>query len=391
MNRFMVEPSPFKRIASYFIDLVLTIAIGFVLFATLGQNVIAPALGADEASKDASDFAVASGLAYYPDDGGAPLIYEYKAKDNKDGKKGYEAYLDHVWYYYTEFLNVAKNPNDKVVGRKTSDGKDFASEDYYRFFFEKRMGFAGDSSNSNPYFDYAREGDNILLASKPVLNAEYQAKVDANDEDALNLLLKYFFNADEAKQTGLYFDAIKDMKGTSYSGLSVQTYYQDKETRYSWAEWGSEIICLAPITLIVFLLVPLCLKGGQSVGKLLLGLEVTDAEGFRINKLQRIFRPLLVSLLHLCALIPHVGLGLGIYFVVAIVSFLMMALGKRRMNIHERITRTIVVDKKRSIIFDSLHDKSLYMEKHNLDERGNPLVKVSLVEGEPNVNLTKEE
>ena len=61
------------------------------------------------------------------------------------------------------------------------------------------------------------------------------------------------------------------------------------------------------------------------------------------------------------------------------------------MNIHERITRTIVVDKKRSIIFDSLHDKSLYMEKHNLDERGNPLVKVSLVEGEPNVNLTKEE
>ena len=118
----MVEPSPFKRIASYFIDLVLTITIGFVLFATLGQNVIAPALGADEASKDASDFAVASGLAYYPEGGGAPSIYEYKAKDNKDGKKGYKAYLDHVWYYYTEFLNVAKNPNDKVVGRKTSDG-----------------------------------------------------------------------------------------------------------------------------------------------------------------------------------------------------------------------------------------------------------------------------
>ena len=103
------------------------------------------------------------------------------------------------------------------------------------------------------------------------------------------------------------------------------------------------------------------------------------------------FTSLKVGQNKLCALIPHVGLGLGIYFVLAIVSFLMMALGKRRMNIHERITRTIVVDKKRSIIFDSLHDKSLYMEKHNLDERGNPLVKVSLVEGEPNVNLTKEE
>ena len=139
MNKFMVEPSPIKRIASYFLDLMMSLVIGFVLFATLGQTVLADALGANEASKNASDFAVASGLAYYPEKGEGPNVYEYKALDNEDGKIGYEAYLDHVWYYYTEFLNVAKNPNEKVVGRKTSDGKDFVSEDYYRFFFENMM------------------------------------------------------------------------------------------------------------------------------------------------------------------------------------------------------------------------------------------------------------
>ncbi|MBR4812132.1 MAG: RDD family protein, partial [Bacilli bacterium] len=291
----------------------------------------------------------------------------------------------------TEFLNVAKNPNDKVVGRKNSDGKDFVSDDYYRFFFERCMGFAESSANSNPYFDYAREGESVLLHSKPVLNSEFQAKVDSNDEEALTKLLKYFFNTDLADQTGLYFDAIKDMKGPLYNKVSVQTYYQEQATRYSMAAWGSQAITVMPIVLILFLIIPLCRKDGESLGKLIFGIKVVSAEGFRINKLQRIFRPLLVTLLHLAALIPNVGIGLAIYFVGAIVSFLMMALGKKRMNIHERITRTIVVDKKYSIIFSSLHDKSLYMEKHNVDEKGNPLIKVSEVEGEPTVNLTKEE
>ena len=390
MNRFLVEPSPLKRIASYFIDLILTIAIGFVLFATLGQSVLADSLGASEASKNASDFAVSSGLAYYPDEGGGPLVYEYEAID-KDGKKGYEAYLDHVWYYYTEFLNVAKNPNEKVVGRKNGDGKDFVSEDYYRFFFEECLGFAGDSANSNPYFVYAKEGENILHTSKPVLNAEYKAKVEANDEDALKLLLKYFFNADGVNQTGLYFDAIRDMKGTDYSEVSVQTYYQNEALRYSWATWGAEVICLAPIAIILFLVIPLCLKDGQSLGKLLFGLEVVDVKGFRMSVVQKIFRPVIVTVFHLLALLPNVGLGLAIYFIGSIVSFLMMALGKRKMNIHERITSTIVVDKKYSIIFDGPHEKSLYMEEHQIDEYGNPLVRMSESEGQPTVNLTKEE
>ena len=53
MNKFMVEPSPIKRIASYFLDLMLSLVIGFVLFATLGQHVIAKGFGAEEASKNA--------------------------------------------------------------------------------------------------------------------------------------------------------------------------------------------------------------------------------------------------------------------------------------------------------------------------------------------------
>ena len=391
MNKFMVEPSPFKRIASYFIDLALTIAIGFILFATLGQNVIAKGFGAEEASKNASSFAVSSGLAKYSEDGKGADIYVYEAKGLNGAKNGYEGYLNCVWHYYTEFLNVAKNPDERVVARTNSDGKEFTSEEYYRYFFEKCMGFAEDSSNSNPYFEYAKEGDKILLTSKPVLNAAYQAKVDEGDEDALRSLLTFFFNETTTSQTGLYFDAIKDMKGKSFNASSVQTYYEEQLLIYSYATWGAEALCLAPMAIVFFLVIPLSLKGGRSLGKLLMGVEVVDIHGFEMSAAQKIVRPIIVTVMHLLPLIPNATLGITIYLAISVTSFLMMSLGKRRMNLHERITKTTVVDKKRSIIFKDEHEKSLYMEEHHLDEMGNPLVKVSEVEGEPTVNLTKEE
>ncbi len=386
----MVEPSPLKRIASYFIDLVLAISLGFILFATLGQNVIAKGFGAEEASKNASSFAVSSGLAKYSEDGKGADIFVYKAKGLNGAKHGYEGYLNCVWHYYTEFLNVAKNPDERVIARTNSDGKAFTSEDYYRYFFEKCMGFAEDSSNSNPYFEYAKEGDNILRASKPVLNATYQAKVDEGDEDALQSLLTFFYNETATSQTGLYFDAIKDMKGKSYNASSVQTYYEEQLLTYSYAIWGAEALCLAPMTIIFFLVLPLSLKGGRSLGKLAMGVEVVDINGFTMSTAQKIFRPIIVTVIHLLALIPNATLGITIYLAISVTSFLMMSLGRRRMNLHERITKTTVVDK-RSIIFKDEHEKSLYLEEHNLDEKGNPLMKVSEVEGGPAINLTKEE
>lgn len=119
--------------------------------------------------------------------------------------------------------------------------------------------------------------------------------------------------------------------------------------------------------------------------------KVVDSRGFNISTSQKIIRPIIVTVIHLLALIPNATLGMIIYIAIAVTSFFMMSLGKKRMNLHERITKTIMVDKKASIIFKDEHEKSLYLEKYNLDENGNPLMKISETEGEPRVNLTKEE
>ena len=380
MNKFLVEASPLKRIASYFIDLILVIAVGFVLFATLGQNVIAKALGANEASKNANDFAVSSRLTYYPDGKDVPEVYHYEAKDS-EGNKGYQKYLDKVWYYYTTFLNPKKSLNDKIEPKKNSDGEIFSEEDYCHYFYEECFGFKRDSAGDNKYFDYARYDGNIVYTKKPVLNDVYQAKVDAGDESALSELLAYFFHENNNGSTGVYVEAIKDLRS--------QPYYMNEANRYAYAIWATEVITIAPIVLAFFLIIPLCLKDGRSLGKLFMGVEVVDIRGFRISTFQKIIRPIIVTLLHLLPLIPNVYLGMALYLFFAVASFLMMSIGKKRLNLHERITKTVVVDRKRSIVFKDEHEKSLYMEEYNVDENGNPLMKFS--EGEVRVNLTKEE
>lgn len=391
MNKFMVEASPIKRIASYFLDLILSLVIGFVLFATLGQNVIAKGFGAEEASNNATDFAISSGLAKRSENGKGADVFFYDAKGINGEKHGYEKYLDSVWYYYTEFLNVAKNPDERVVARTNDDGKVFTSEDYYQHFFERCLGFTKDSDGTNPYFVYAREEGQIAYTSKPVLNSETKSKVDAGDEATLQLLFTFFYNETATSQKGLYFDALTDMKGKSYNSDSVQTYYEEQLLRYSYALWGAEVICLAPITVIFFLVLPLSLKDGQSLGKLLMGVEVVDVHGFRISTSQKIVRPLIVLVIHLAALIPNATLGITIYLAISVTSFLFMSLSKKRMNLHELITKTTVVDKKRSTIFKDEHEKSLYIEKNGLDENGNLLMKVYEAEGETIIKLTKEE
>ena len=384
MNKFLVEASPLKRIASYFIDLILVIAVGFVLFATLGQNVIAKALGANEASKNANDFAVSSGLTYYPDGKDVPEIYRYEAKDS-EGNEGYQKYFDKVWYYYTDFLDVAEKPvtdiNDKIEVKKHPNGENFSSEDYLHYFFEEILGFTRDTAGDNKYFTYHRDGESIVYTEMPRLNETYRAKVEAGDESALSELLAYFFHENSNGSTGVYVEAIKDLRS--------EPYYMNEANRYAYAIWATEVITILPMVLALFFLIPLCLKDGRSLGKLFMGVEVVDIRGFRISTFQKIVRPIIVTLLHFLPFIPNVYLGMALYLFFAVASFLMMSIGKKRLNLHERITKTVVVDSKRSTVFSDEHEKSLYMEEYNVDENGTPLMKFS--EGEVRVNLTKEE
>lgn len=397
MNKFLVEPQSYKRIFSYAVDVLLTTVIGIILFATFGLNVLDDVFGGKEASNNISAFALDSGLTYQkPGKEASPSIFIYNAGGTEDekngcvstpnGEKGYEAYLDKVWYYYTEFLNVEKNPDERVVGREG-----YSLEDYYKHAYERVFGFTKDTSGTNPYFTYKSEAGVIDYTAKPVLNENYQQKVDISDESALNALLKYFYYEENGNYSGLYYEAILNMEGSYYTEASVQTYYYQELNKQTISLWLTDMVCFAPFGLIFFFIIPLCSKKGQTLGKTIFKVSVVDERGFYMTWTQRIIRPLLVSLHFALLLIPNTILGFGLYFLSSIASFLFMVLGRSRQNIHEKVSHTIVVDGRKSVVFKNILDRAEYLTKNNLDEKGNPNLKISEIEGQPKVVLTKEE
>lgn len=397
MNKLLVEPQPYKRIFSYAVDALLVIILGIVLFATLGMNVLYTSFGGKEAAYNLASFALDSGLTY-KESGNAmsPTVFVYNADGTADkengcmatpnGEKGYEAYLDRVWYYYTEFLNVEKNPDERVVGREG-----YSSSDYYKYAYETVFGFTEDGCGTNGFFEYKKEAGVIDYTAKPVLNQNYQQKVDISDNSALTSLLKYFYSSSDGSYSGIYYHALLDMEGTAYTEASVQTYYYQELSKQSMALWLSETICYIPFGLAFLLIIPLCTKKGQTLGKMIFKVSVADERGFYMNWTQRIIRPLLVSLHFALLLIPNVMFGIGLYFLTAAASFMLMSFGKKRHNIHEKLTRTIVADDRKSVLFNNILERTEYLAEHNLDEKGNPNLIISEIEGQPKINLTKEE
>lgn len=398
MNRFLIETSSLKRVLAYIVDCFLFFIIGLVALANVGTGPLMDAFGGNKANENLASYIADTRLAYADPDGNGTKIYEYapdgKANSDKgyiatpNGEKGYEAYLDKVWYYYTEFTNLAKNPDERVVARVKEDGTKFSSLDYYQFFFVNVMKFDLASPKENEYFTYEMEGENPNFYAKPVLNEKYQAKISEENEEALEELRNYFYNP--SKAGGIYYDAIRDLQGAAFSESSVQTYYNEQLDKISISLYLSEIICFVPGVVIFFFIIPLCFKDGTTLGKKLLKLSVVDKEGVYMNKKQRILRPLIVTLINLLLFIPNSGLGIILYIVVVVVSFMMMA-GKKRANIHERLTKTTVVDKRKSKIFENVFDKQKYYAENDLDEYGLPNKMIVHNDGEPTVNLTKEE
>lgn len=361
------------------------------------------ALGGNQAYKNITKYAVDSHLAYESKDTGSAAIYVFAPDGKEDktkgymatpnGEKGYEAYLDKVWYYYTEFVNVAKNPDERIVARTKDDGAPFSSLDYYQSFFVDVFGFDLTSPKDNRYFTYAMDGDAPNYYAKPVLNAKYQAAVDAGTSSEIEILNSYFYFADsEQGSSGIYYDAVCDLEGPLFKEGSVQTYYQNEFSKYSLANYITELICVLPFNIIFFLVIPLCSKKGLSLGKRIFGLAVIDEKGFYMSTTQRIMRPILVTLTNSLFFLPNMQTGMMLYFILGIISFFMVSFGKKRKaNLHEKITKTTVVDAKTSKIFNNEDEKRKYLSDNDLDEYGRPNNVFIHNDGEPVVNLTKEE
>lgn len=364
MNEKMVEASYGKRVLSHLLDVVFALVVGLVLFFTLTSTFFLQAIGGYAYFDAAASFLEDTGL-YTISRGSTGEATSYRLKTYEDGEtKAYASYLDATRKFYTVFL-----PSDSRVDAVSKDGVSVPASEYYtdHYFNVTVMGFNEPASvdvtsessraGTNKYFMYALNDAKTAVdeAALPLLQSSYQAKVDENDADAITALTTYFYYAD-----------------TSYSGLypeaatlaNEESYFTSKVKTYTLKYYSSFVLAMGPTLLIFFFVIPLCTGDDRTLGKLICKLAVVDKDGYRLKGSRIIWHPLLVTVETLLVLIYPTYLGFMAFALLSIIDYIFLVASKKRLSLHDSISRTRVADAKSSQIFASEADKEAYIVSH---------------------------
>jgi uncharacterized RDD family membrane protein YckC len=113
------------------------------------------------------------------------------------------------------------------------------------------------------------------------------------------------------------------------------------------------IIAFFTATIIYYVAIPLLTKHGQTFGKMLLGICLVNKLGYRVTKIQILYRGMCVIIFNLA------GALIGLAFI----SFLMMGYSKKRISLPDFIAATQVIEKGRSLWFKNANEEDEYQEE----------------------------
>ena len=153
----------------------------------------------------------------------------------------------------------------------------------------------------------------------------------------------------------LYYIAVSDLNGRSYVKKAYATW---SNAFYTYPLIGSFSLAM----LIFFFIIPICLKNGETLGKLFFHLGLCNKIGYKYKKPQLILR-FFFMLTIVVALLLIIGINLwslGILTFLALASYGTAIFTKDHRALHDFIAGTIVYDKKSSTIFNDAKDEEAF-------------------------------
>lgn len=270
-----------------------------------------------------------SGL-YYEKDGNA-LAYEYAS---------YDSYEETVHGYYTTYL-VSGCPeasrssvytdywfNVHILGLADSEGLYSATDLSSIEEPSKTTGSA--------LFEYQSDVE-LLAVPKATLYAEGQLTEKAQTD-----LLAFFYSA---SVQSVYYNAAKNLQSQPFFQTSLIAYTSQSNTY--------PLLTVAPIaTLLVYLLVPLLFKDGETLGKKMLGIGLVNRLGFRVSKPQIVLRQLpTLALIEILFVFISQYLVIMLFLGLLLVSYLFVLFDPKSRALHDRWSGTIAIDLQKSIFY----------------------------------------
>ncbi|MCQ2794043.1 MAG: RDD family protein [Bacilli bacterium] len=145
--------------------------------------------------------------------------------------------------------------------------------------------------------------------------------------------------------------------GTATVDLTNTPKVHENMVAISWGKVRATIYASIVGSIIPYLIVPVCLRNGKTVGKLAMGLIVLTDEGYEYAKWKHIIRYLAFYLLEVFGGVVTIGLTL-------VFSSCLVFFSKKRRAIHDYVAFSCVVNERESVFFKN-EEEELAFEKAN--------------------------
>ncbi len=157
---------------------------------------------------------------------------------------------------------------------------------------------------------------------------------------------------------------------TAAQTSELQSFYYDEyviartdlDTQEDYAALGNELsyyfswelaIATVFVLAIFYLVIPMLLKDGRTLGKQLFGISLVNKLGFKVKKWQIAVRAVVFGVFEIWGAV-YTMMG------TILISYTIMIFGKKNMSIHDFVASTRVIDAKRSIWFKNAEEAVAY-------------------------------
>jgi uncharacterized RDD family membrane protein YckC len=365
-----------SRVGAFFVDLAFSLLYFLVLFYGC-FNLVFSTCFTNELVAERSTYEYNSHLVYYNDVKKTLDIY----KSNDD----YTVFETPVKYYYFSYLtgeniDLPEKPayedsyyasplcNKPIV---LEDGSKVLPKDYYNvaWYNEHVLLIEGD------WIDDPDNAKSICLFTYPY-TIETVDGVETKIYDTTKLGIP---------RTQVYDDgALRDVTSTelarqyslkyeeAYYHLTSLSFYYDVSTKINFYMGLSAMIPIILAGAITYVIIPLFMKNGATIGKKIFKLGLANMQGFKMKKYQLLTRFIPYFLTCLCVLLityQSIYICLIIVAVMFLSSFAVSMGSPKKCALHDYTGQTIVIDAKDSIIFENyLTEEAYALKEEKIDQ-----------------------
>ncbi len=320
-----------KTTFGFFIDALLTIGLMVGIYWALSRPVILPADGYygnlthQEQLYDKSGLLRKAGEKNY----GFFNFYEFYGID------AYSHYADCIWNYFTVSLPseptfTANQEVTSTFSNRLIPGYAGAvtplSQEYGKWIYHNYFGYDEEAGENNPFVP-STSGD---FLSSPKGNLSFQ-------KSELNA---WMFSMGASTSSGRYVDAVNH-----FLRQKILSELTDKVDQGLYLGF---LPCFTVAPLLFFFILPLCLRNGETIGKLIFGIKIGKMDGTKAKRKDVAIRQIMPTLAWLFLCLPNTTIGgilLGTFF---FFDYAFRSFGKSGQAIHDLPSHTVAVSGKHS-------------------------------------------